>query len=59
MILCCLLALAYVWHIDLNSQKTVEWIAKGGGTYGQIFDLGMVIGALLGVGAWLCLPKKN
>lgn len=54
-----LLLLLWLWRTDLYSQATAKWINDGHGTFGQVFDLGLMIGALFGIGFWLCLPARS
>lgn len=54
-----LLLLLWLWRTDLHSQATAKCISDGQGTFGQVFDLGLMIGALFGIGFWLCLPTRN
>ena len=54
-----LLSVAWLWHADLNSTRTAQWITSGNGTFGQVFDLGLAIGLLMGVGIGLALPNRK
>lgn len=55
---CAIALLLTLWLLraDLYSQATAKWISDGHGAFGQVFDLGLMFGALFGIGFWLCLP---
>lgn len=59
--ICAIALLITLWLLrtDLHSQASAKWISDGHGTFGQVFDLGLMFGALFGIGIWLCLPVRN
>lgn len=59
--ICAIALLIMLWLLrtDLHSQASAKWISDGHGTFGQVFDLGLMFGALFGIGIWLCLPVRN
>jgi len=50
----------WFWHTDLRSAETIAWIAKSAAKhndplYGDVFDLGVIVGAVSSVGLWWCV----
>ena len=53
------LTMLWCWREYMHSQAVAEWIGRGHGTFGQVFDMGLMVGGLFGIAFWLCLPARS